>query len=52
MIPNWQWAGLVILVLVALAAGIYSAPNSYAHLYLTGQCDHEPMPYACHQRRR
>jgi hypothetical protein len=51
MIPNWQIAGLLILALVSIGMGIYSAPQSYAHLYLTGQCKHEPMPYACHPRR-
>jgi hypothetical protein len=52
MIPKWQMAGLFILVLIGLAVGIYSAPNSYAHLYLTGQCNHEPMPAACQPRSR
>jgi hypothetical protein len=52
MIPNWQWAGLVILVLLALAMGITSAPNSYAYLYLTGRCQHDPMPVACHPAPR
>jgi hypothetical protein len=52
MIPKWQVAGLIILALVAMGLGIYSAPNSYARLFLTGQCNHEPAPYACHPRRR
>ena len=52
MIPKWQMAGLFVLVLIAIAAAIYGAPNSYAHLFLTGQCSHDPMPSACHPRGR
>ena len=52
MIPRWQMAGLLILVLIVAGLEIASAPNSYAHLFLTGQCAHEPMPYACHPRGR
>jgi len=52
MIPKWQMAGLIVLVLIAAAAGIYSSPNSYAYVYLSGQCAHEPMPAACHPLSR
>lgn len=52
MISRWQMAGLLILVLIVAGLEIASAPNSYAHLFLTGQCAHEPMPYACHPRGR
>jgi hypothetical protein len=50
MIPRWQWAGIIILALLAASAGIYSAPNSYAYAFLSGQCRHEPAPMACHPR--
>jgi len=50
MIPKWQFAGLFILALAAIGLGIYSAPNSYAYLFLMGKCNHEPSPYACHPR--
>jgi hypothetical protein len=50
MIPRWQMAGLVILAAFALGFGIYSSPNSYAHLLLTGQCSHDPAPAPCHPR--
>jgi len=52
MIPTWQAAGMIILVLFAIGLGIYSAPNSYAHLVLTGQCNHRPEPVPCHPRSR
>jgi hypothetical protein len=52
MIPQWQMAGLFLLVLILIAAGVYVSPNSYAYLYLTGQCNHAPMPIACHTRSR
>jgi hypothetical protein len=38
MIPTWQIVGLIILSLIGLAVGVYSAPNSFAYLSLTGQC--------------
>ena len=52
MIPNWQMAGIIAVVLIIIGLGIYASPNSYAHLYLTGQCNHDPMPAACHPRGR
>jgi hypothetical protein len=52
MISPWQWAGIIVLVLLMVGLGIYTQPNSYAHLYLTGKCFHEPMPAACHPRGR
>jgi hypothetical protein len=52
MIPRWQWAGIIILALLALAAGICSSPHSYAYAFLSGQCSHEPVPQACHPRSR
>jgi hypothetical protein len=52
MIPNWQWAGIIILVLLAAAVAIHGAPNSYAYAFLSGQCKHEPTPPACHPRNR
>jgi hypothetical protein len=52
MIPKWQIAGIVILLLLAVAAGIHGAPNSYAYAFLSGQCNHEPVPNACHPRGR
>jgi hypothetical protein len=48
MIPNWQIAVLAVLVLIALAGGIYVSPNSYAHAFLWGECAREPAPKACH----
>ena len=50
MIPRWQWAGIIILALLAAGAGICSSPNSYAYAFLSGQCRHEPAPMACHPR--
>jgi hypothetical protein len=50
MIPKWQVAGIIILVLLAVAAGIHGSPNSYAYAFLSGQCNHEPVPKACHPR--
>jgi len=44
--------GIFALVLLAVALGIYSSPNSYAYLFLTGACDREPVPDACHPRGR
>jgi hypothetical protein len=38
MIPRWQWAGIIILALLALAAGITSSPHSYAYAFFSGQC--------------
>jgi len=52
MIPRWQWAGIIILALLALAAGITSSPHSYAYAFFSGQCSHEPAPQACHPRSR
>jgi hypothetical protein len=49
-IPNWQWAIIAILVAAMFAAGVYSSPNSFAYLVLTGQCDNNPAPIACRQR--
>jgi len=48
MIPQWQIAGLIVLALIGLALGIYSSPNSYFYVYLSGRCNHDPMPVACH----
>jgi hypothetical protein len=50
MIPRWQMAGVIVLVVIAIAAGITGSPNSYAYLVLSGQCNREPMPAACHPR--
>ena len=50
MIPRWQMVGLIVLAFIAIGLGIYSSPNSYAHLFLSGQCNHEPMPLGCHTR--
>jgi hypothetical protein len=50
MIPTWQIVGLIILSLIGLALGVYSAPNSFAYLSLTGQCAQEPVPVACRTR--
>ena len=48
MIPNWQMIGIFILVLMVIAVGVYSSPNSYAYLSITGQCERAPMLAACH----
>ncbi len=50
MIPTWQIGALLLFALVAIGLGIYSAPNSYGYLMITGQCRQEPMPLACHKR--
>ena len=52
MIPRWQWAGIILLALLTVAAGIHGSPHSYAYAFLTGQCNHEPTPLACHPRGR
>jgi hypothetical protein len=52
MIPKWQMTGIVILALIAIAIGVYGSPNSYAYVYLSGQCNHEPVPVACHPLTR
>jgi hypothetical protein len=52
MIPKWQWAGIILLILLAAAVSIHGAPNSYAYAFLSGQCHHEPAPAACHPRSR
>jgi hypothetical protein len=52
MIPKWQWAGIIILVVLAAAAAVHGSPNSYAYVFLSGQCNHDPAPMACHPRSR
>lgn len=47
MIPKWQVAGLIILAFAAIGLGIASSPNSYAYLFLSGQCRRDPMPAGC-----
>ena len=47
MIPKWQIVALMLLALLALAVGIYDSPNSYAYAFLSGACNHAPMPRAC-----
>jgi hypothetical protein len=43
MIPKWQIAGIIILVLLAVAAGIHGSPNSYAYAFL----ERPVQPCAC-----
>jgi hypothetical protein len=50
VLPRWQIAWLVVLVLVAVAADLILFPNSYAHAYLWGECRRNPMPQACTPR--
>jgi hypothetical protein len=50
MLPRWQIAGLVVLMLVAVVADLVLFPNSYAHAYLWGECRRNPMPQACTPR--
>ena len=50
MIPKWQIVGLMLLALLAMAVGIYDSPNSYGYAFLSGACNHAPMPAACRPR--
>jgi hypothetical protein len=50
MLLRWQIVGLVVLVLVALAADLVLFPDSYAHAYLWGACRRSPMPAVCTPR--
>lgn len=50
MIPTWQIAALLIAILALVGLEVYLTPNSYGHLFLTGQCNHQPAPAACQRR--
>lgn len=50
MIPRWQMAGCVVLLLMVVALAIWGSPGSYAHLFLTGRCFGDSVPDACHPR--
>ena len=48
MIPRWQMIGFGVLVLAVIGLAIYTTPNSYAHLFLSGRCFGPSAPDACH----
>jgi hypothetical protein len=37
MLPSWQIAGLIVLVLVAIVAAIDPSSKSYAYVFIAGQ---------------
>jgi hypothetical protein len=49
--PKWQIMLLFALVAVAIAGTVMENKNSYAHLFVTGQCFGTSIPDICHRGR-
>jgi hypothetical protein len=52
VIPRWQWAAIILLLLAVAGIGIETAPNSYGYLFLSGRCFGVNVPAVCHTRTR
>jgi hypothetical protein len=51
MLPKWQIIGLAALLMGSIGLAIYVSPHTYAHVFLSGQCFHDPVPPECHLPR-
>lgn len=47
MIPRWQWAVIILMLMGVFALAIFDTPGSYAHMFLTGRCFESPKPAVC-----
>ena len=50
MIPRWQWAAMLMMLIGTVALAVVFFPHSYAHAYLWGECDKPGEPKECHPR--